>query len=357
MFWDLSFEFQFLCQKIFKYLYADLNRLNFKVLNKKIKWGIIGLGKIAQKFVNDLLLLDTVELEAVASRDFEKAETFATTYHSKKFYGSYEALFLDKFVDIVYIATPNNSHAQLTILALEHKKAVLCEKPFAINQQQVFKMIEASKKHNLFLMEALWTRFLPAIKKIKSTIENGEIGEIKYLNADFSFNANPSIQRIYDKELGGGSILDIGIYPIFLAYLILGIPDKIIAKAHFFESGADSQVSIIFDYKNAQAVLFSSFNSNSKREAKISGTLGEIIIDSPWNEANSFSLIKGGNEEKMSIPKIGKGYAHQIVECNSCLQKNLTESSLWSHQNSIELISLLDAVRKEINLTYAEDNL
>lgn len=355
MFWVISFEIQILCQIKFKYIYIDYNRLNFNTLNKKIKWGIIGLGKIAQKFVNDLLLLDTIELEAVASRDLTKAEAFAETYHSKKFYGSYEALFQDKFVDIVYIATPHNSHAQLTVLALENKKAVLCEKPFAMNQKQVFKMIEASKDNNVFLMEALWTRFLPAIKKIKSTVENGEIDEVKYVNADFSFYANSSIQRIYNKELGGGSILDIGIYPIFLAYLILGMPDKIIAKAHYFESGADSQVSIIFDYKNSQAILFSSFNSNSKRIAKISGTLGEIIIDSPWNEANSFSLIKDGNEENISIPKTGKGYVHQIVECNSCLHENLTESSLWSHQNSIELITLLDAVRKEIGLIYAED--
>lgn len=324
-------------------------------MGTKIKWGIIGLGKIAQKFANDLRFHENVELEAVASRDLAKAEVFATTYHSKKFYGSYEALMLDKFVDIVYIATPHNSHAQIAILALEHKKAVLCEKPFAINKEQVFNMVEASKKHNMFLMEALWTRFLPAIKKIKSTVENGEIGEIKYLNADFSFKAHPSIQRIYDKELGGGSILDIGIYPIFLAYLILGMPNKIIAKAHFFESGADSQVSIIFDYKNAQAVLFSSFNSNSKREAKISGTLGEIIIDSPWNEASSFSLVKGNLEEKISLPISGKGFTHQIAECNSCLLENRTQSNLWSHQNSVELITLLDAVRKEIGLVYAED--
>ena len=324
-------------------------------MGTKIKWGIIGLGKIAQKFANDLRFLENIELEAVASRDLAKAEVFATTYHSKKFYGSYEALMQDKFVDIVYIATPHNSHAQIAILALEHKKAVLCEKPFAINKEQVFNMVEASKKHNMFLMEALWTRFLPAIKKIKSTVENGEIGEIKYLNADFSFKAHPSIQRIYDKELGGGSILDIGIYPIFLAYLILGMPNKIIAKAHFFESGADSQVSIIFDYKNAQAVLFSSFNSNSKREAKISGTLGEIIIDSPWNEASSFSLVKGNLEEKISLPISGKGFTHQIAECNSCLLENRTQSNLWSHQNSLELITLLDAVRKEIGLVYAED--
>ncbi|PKP13643.1 MAG: gfo/Idh/MocA family oxidoreductase [Bacteroidetes bacterium HGW-Bacteroidetes-3] len=326
-------------------------------MNRKIKWGIIGLGKIAQKFVNDLILVETAELEAVASRDLAKAEAFAETNHSKKFYGTYEALLQDKLVDIVYIATPHNSHERIAVLALKHQKAVLCEKPFAINQQQVFNMIEASKKNNLFLMEALWTRFLPAIKKIKNTVETGEIGEIKYLNADFSFKANPSIQRIYDKELGGGSILDIGIYPIFLAYLILGIPEKIIAKAHFFESGADSQVSIIFDYKNAQAVLFSSFNSNSKREAKISGTLGEIMIDSPWNEASTFTLFKDNKEEKISFPKTGKGFTHQIEECNLCLLENRTESCLWSHQNSLELITLLDAVRKEIGLTYTEDRL
>ncbi|MDF1516743.1 MAG: Gfo/Idh/MocA family oxidoreductase [Lutibacter sp.] len=324
-------------------------------MSKKIKWGIIGLGKIAHKFVNDLKLVENAELESVASRGLAKAEAFATTYDAKKFYGSYEALLQDKFVDIVYIATPHNLHAQITILALEHKKAVLCEKPFAINKQQVFTMIEASKNYNMFLMEALWTRFLPAIKKIKNTVENGEIGEIKYLNADFSFKALPSIQRIYDKELGGGSILDIGIYPIFLAYLILGMPEKIMAKAHFYESGADSQVSIIFDYKNAQAVLFSSFNSNSKREAKISGTLGEIVIDSPWNEASNFSVFKDNIKEKISLPISGKGFTHQISECNSCLLENRTQSSLWSHQNSIELITLLDAVRKEIGLVYAED--
>jgi predicted dehydrogenase len=155
--------------------------------------------------------------------------------------------------------------------------------------------------------------------------------------------------------LGGGSILDIGIYPIFLAYLILGMPDKIMAKAHFFDSGADSQVSIIFDYKNAQAVLFSSFNSSSKREAKISGTLGEIMIDNPWNEASSFSLVKGKEEEKFLLPIMGTGFVHQIIECNESLQKNLSESPLWSHQNSLELITLLDAVRKEIGLVYAED--
>jgi predicted dehydrogenase len=202
----------------------------------------------------------------------------------------------------------------------------------------------------------MWTRFIPSVLEIKKRIDEGEIGELKYINADFSFKANTSIKRIYDKELGGGSLLDVGIYPVFLAYLLLGIPTQIQANAHFYDSGADSQLALLFNYKNAHAVLFSSFNSTSKREAKISGTLGEIQITMPWNETNSFSIQK--NDEKstfISLPTIGKGYTHQIIECNTCLQQKKIESTIWSRQNSLELITLLDAIRKKINLVYTED--
>ena len=325
-------------------------------MDKKIKWGIIGLGKISHKFARDLLLVQNSELEAVASRDLSKAKVFSEKFNSNKFYGSYKELFNDSFIDIVYIGTLNHTHENLTILALEHKKAVLCEKPFAINKKQVLRMIHSSKKNNVFLMEAMWARFIPAIKKIKSSIDSGEIGDIKYINADFSFNADSSIQRTYDKELGGGSLLDIGIYPIFLAYLLLGNPSKIDASAHYFESGVDSQLAMIFNYENAQAILFSSFNSKSKRVAKISGTLGEIIIDEPWNETDSFSIIKDEDTTVVSLPTMGRGYTHEIIECNTCLKKNTLESRFWSHQHSIELITLLDRVREKINLRYREDS-
>ncbi|WP_299527723.1 Gfo/Idh/MocA family oxidoreductase [uncultured Lutibacter sp.] len=325
-------------------------------MSLKINWGIIGLGGIAHKFASDLLLVENCSLEAVASRSLEKAEVFSKQYNSANFYGSYEELLQNKLVDIIYIATPHNSHERYTILSLNYKKAVLCEKPFAINRKQVFKMIEASKNNALFLMEAMWTRFNPSIKKIKRIIDNGEIGEIKYINADFSFKANTSIQRIYDKELGGGSLLDIGIYPVFLAYLILGIPNKIQANAHFYESGADSQLAMLFNYENAHAILFSSFNATSKRIAKISGTLGEINIDMPWNETDSFSIqLNNEAEEFISLPTIGRGYSHQIIECNTCLRQHKIESEIWSHQNSLELITLLDTIRNEINLSYNED--
>ena len=325
-------------------------------MNRGIKWGIIGLGGIAHKFATDLLLVENCTLEAVASRSISKSKAFSKKYNAAKFYGSYEELVRNNLVDIVYIATPHNSHERYTILALEHQKAVLCEKPFAMNKKQVFNMIESSKKNQVFLMEAMWTRFIPSILEIKKRIDEGEIGELKYINADFSFKANTSIQRIYDKELGGGSLLDIGIYPVFLAYLLLGIPNQIQANAHFYDSGADSQLALLFNYKNAHAVLFSSFNSISKREAKISGTLGEIRIDMPWNETDSFSIQKNDEKSKfISLPTIGKGYTHQITECNTCLQQGKVESAIWSHQNSLALITLLDAIRKNINLVYTED--
>ncbi len=325
-------------------------------MDKNIKWGIIGLGKISHKFANDLSLVQNCELEAVASRSLAKAIEFSKKHHSKKFYGSYNELFEDPFVDIIYIATPHNSHENLTILALEHKKAVLCEKPFAINKKQVLNMVHTSKMNNTFLMEAMWTRFIPSIKNIKQRIDSGEIGEINYINADFSFNADPSIQRIYDKKLGGGSLLDIGIYPVFLAYFLLGKPIEISAKAHFFESGADALLGMILKYENAQAILFSSFKSNSKRVAKISGTLGEIIIDEPWNETDSYSILKDNKSTAISLPTRGRGYTYEIIECNTCLKKNAVESSLWSHKHSIELIALLDRIREKINLRYREDD-
>ena len=324
-------------------------------MNEKIKWGIIGLGKIAHKFAKDLCLVQECVLEAVASKSLSNAKSFAAAHNANKGYGTYQELLQDSAVDIVYIATTNNTHASITILALEHKKAVLCEKPFAINKIQVLNMVRASKQHGVFLMEAMWSRFIPAIRKIKYSIDNGDIGEIKYIHADFSFKVDPSIQRVYDKNLGGGSLLDIGIYPVFLAYLILGNPAVINASAHYFESGADSQLAMMFTYENAHALLFSSFNSSSKRVAKISGTLGEIIIEEPWNETDSFTLQKAKDTSIISLPTTGRGYTYEIMECNSCLKNIAIESKLWSHQNSVELITLLDWVRKEINLTYKED--
>jgi predicted dehydrogenase len=323
----------------------------------EIKWGIIGCGNIANTFAKDLSLIESAELTAVASRSLDKATLFGRNHNAKKTYASYEQLLKDDEIDIVYIATPHISHALLSIKAMENGKHVLCEKPLGLNVNEARRIIETSKRTNRFFMEALWTRFNPVFVEVLKRIKKGEIGEINYINADFAFKSNHSLEsRVYNLALGGGAILDIGIYPVFLTYTILGNPQKITASSIFHkETGADIETSMLFDYQNSQADLFCGFTSNSKMIAKISGVKGEILIHSRWHEAEEFTIIRDGIEETMKVSKIGKGYAHEIEECHKCLLANKTESDLWSHQNSLDLISILDAIRNQVGLKYPQE--
>ena len=326
------------------------------ILNK-IKWGIIGCGNIANKFCSDLTLIEDALIVAVASRSSEKAEDFAKMHNAKTAYGSYDELFLDKNVDVVYIATPHVSHAALTIQAMKNGKHVLCEKPLALNFREASTIIETSKLTNRFFMEALWSRFNPSIIAIKKHIDNGALGQIKYINAEFSFKSDkPLDSRVIKLELGGGAILDIGIYPAFLSYLILGIPREIAAKSIFHEiSKCDMQTSMIFDYDQAQAILYSGFSSDSVNSARISGTEGQIIIPDSWHAAQEYILIKNNEEKVFELPTYGNGFGYEIIECHRCIRDNKIESGLWSHQNSLDLISILDEVRNKVGLVYPQE--
>ena len=203
-------------------------------VSKTIKWGIIGCGKIAHKFASDLSLIEDAELFAVASRSKEKAKEFQLKHRAIKSYGSYNQLLNNEDIDIVYIATPHVSHAKWSIKAMNHGKHVLCEKPLAINKTETLQILETSKKTNRFFMEALWTRFNPSFVAIKKLVSEKVIGNIKYIQADFSFKSNfPVSSRVLNLDLGGGAILDIGIYPAFLTYALLGIPTEIISQISF----------------------------------------------------------------------------------------------------------------------------
>jgi predicted dehydrogenase len=322
----------------------------------KVRWGIIGLGSIAHQFAKELMLVKEAQIVSVASRNLATANQFAKEYNCKHAYGSYEEIFNDDEIDILYIATPHNSHAVLTIKALQNNKHVLCEKPIALNYADAYKMTTASKKHNKFLMEAFWTRFNPSFLEVFDKIKKGEIGEIRYLNADFAFLANMAEKnRHTDLNLGGGALMDIGIYPLFLAYMILGTPNEIIAKANFHESGVDLQTSMILHYENAQAVLHAGVVCSSNGEAVISGTTGRIRLDSIWHMSQSYTLFKDNYETKYNLPTKGLGYTYEIEECHKCIRNNQIESDLWSHENSLELIKLLDAVRNKIGLVFPSE--
>lgn len=324
------------------------------VPSKKFNWGIVGLGNIAHQFCDDLALVEHNCIYAVASRSKEKSQAFAKKYKAVKTYDSYEALFKDAQVDIVYIATPHNSHAKLSIAAMNNKKHVLCEKPLAVNAQQVESMVAASKSNSVYLMEAFWTRFNPSVIEIKQKIEAGVIGNIIHIKADFSFpqDLTDTQGRNLNLALAGGSLLDMGPYPIFLAYLLLGMPNDIKASAQFHKTGADIQTAMLFNYENAQAVLYTGFCHESDMIARIYGTEGEIQIHRIWHQTQGYSLIKNGKKKDFHKPTIGKGFSHEIMSCHEHLKLGKYENALWTHNNSMQLMSLLDQVRVQIGLKY-----
>ena len=322
-----------------------------------IKWGIIGLGKIAHSFASDLALIPEAELTAVASSDLERAKVFANQFNSKAYYDSYETLLQDPSIQIIYIATLHPDHQKWSIKAMEAGKAVLCEKPLAMNRQQVTEMIVASRKHKVFLMEAFWTRFNPAYIQAKQWIAEGKIGKLRYINATFSFYGleKDKDSRILNLEKGGGALLDIGLYPVFLAYSLLGIPDKIQSSAIQMDSGLDLQISMIFNYSEAQAVLYSGITNDEDMTARICGTAGSLYLGSRWHEAASIKYVCQETEEVLPFQLLGQGYSYEILEAHQCLRKDMYESELWSHQNSLEMVTLLDTIREQCGIHYPAD--
>ena len=318
-------------------------------MEKEIRWGIAGLGNIAHQFAQDLQLVSGAVLTAVGSRNKDRAVDFGNQYQAAHCFGSYRELFDCDEVDVIYIATPHTSHRDLSVQAMKAGKHVLCEKPFGINSRDVNEMILTARENDVFLMEALWSRFNPTITKVKALVDKGEIGDISYLHADFAFYALHKDEkgRLLNLELGGGSILDIGIYPIFLAYLLLGKPEQIYATSNFYKTGIEVQTSMIFSYNNAQAILYSGLNSKSEMRAEISGTKGSIFIHPRWHESQGYTLELDGNQQDVHLPSTGKGYSHEIVEVNDCIRAGKKESALWSHQNSLDLMEIMDEVRRQ----------
>lgn len=322
--------------------------------NRSIKWGIVGLGNIASQFASDLVLIENAELTAVASRDLTKAEEFGGKFNALRMYNSYDLLFEDSEVEIVYIATPHNSHVELSIKALEKGKHVLCEKPMSLSYQDAQRIIETSKKYNVFFMEAFWTRFIPSVQDVLYKIGNGIIGDVNYIKADFAFHGSETEnKRLFDKALGGGALFDIGVYPLFLSYIVLGKPKEIVAKAIKHKNDIDLQTSMILQYETAQSVLNASIVSESDMKAVISGTKGRIELNAPWFIADGYSLFI--NEEKeatFTLPALGKGYSHEIMECQNCILNNEIESKLWSHQNCLDLSRIVDEIKNQIMLPF-----
>ncbi len=321
---------------------------------KIINWGIIGLGSIANKFAQDILTISDATLYAVASRSQENADAFALKYNATKAYGSYEDLVKDPNIDAVYIATPHALHKENTLLCLEHGIAVLCEKPFAMDADEVKQMIAKAKEKNILLMEALWTYFLPHYQFILEKLENKTYGNLLKLEADFGFFREfDNTKRLFKKSLGGGSLLDIGIYPIFAALSTLGIPNDIKAQATFFDNGADSSCHMTFNYKNdTTAQLKSSLLEKTPTEAIFYCEKGTIKINTMFHMPTTVTVISNEKEDAFDFTDKANGYKYEILHFNALIRQGKTESDIMTFQFSQQLITLLDDVRMLINLHY-----
>ncbi len=323
---------------------------------KKIKWGIIGLGGIANKFANDLLTIEDAELYAVASRTQEKADAFANKYGATKAYATYEELANDPDIDAVYIATPHALHKENALMCLENGIAVLGEKPFAMNAEDVDVMIAKAKENNVLLMEALWTYFLPHYQYALKALKNKTFGNIIKIESDFGFkrpfNTN---DRLFNKNVGGGSLLDIGIYPIFASLSTLGMPNTIEADATFLENGIDSSCDMVFGYNNhVKAYLKSSILEVFPTEAIFYCEKGTIKINREFHCPSTVTLISDGKEETIDFGYDSHifGYKYETIHFNKLLQEGKKESDIMTFDFSRNLIKLLDDVREIVGLKY-----
>jgi len=328
---------------------------------KTIKWGILGAGRIAGKFASDLRLVKDAELVAIGSRSQASADEFAAKFPVKYRHSSYEALAKNQEVDVIYIATPHVLHYENTLLCLRHNKAVLCEKPFAMNARQAKEMIALAREKKLFMMEALWTKFIPHFVKTKEMIGQGDLGEIRAVLANFGFKpTDPVPARLFDPALGGGTLMDIGIYNVFVALSILGKPDVIDAVMTPAATGVDEQCAVLFRYKNgAMAQLFSTFASNLATEVDICGTKGRIRLGTRFYDSSStLEYYPERVDSRQIIPvekEEGFGYRYEARHVNQCLLNGLTESNVIPLADTLQLIEVLDEIRKKAGIHYPGD--
>lgn len=320
-----------------------------------IRWGILGTGDIAGQFAHDLLLLADAKIQAVGSRSQEKADAFGATHGIPNRHASYEALAADPEVDIVYIATPHALHCENTLLCLDHGKAVLCEKPLALNRKQCEAMVARAREKQCFFMEAMWTYCFPAMRAIRKLLAAGAIGEIQFVRADFFFNSPyEESARLYDPELGGGALLDVGIYPLALALFAFGAsPESHTSLVSLAPNGVDAQNAFTLRFPNGGlAQLASGFTADIPEEALIAGTQGTIAIPARFFQPNRFILHQNETATEHKFDGIGLGYAFEALEAMDCLRAGRLESPEMPWATSLRFAEIMDQLRADWGVRY-----
>lgn len=322
----------------------------------KIRWGILGCGSIAAKFADALKYVDNAELAAVGSRTDKNAGIFGDRHGVLRRYGCYEKLAEDTELDAVYIATPHHLHMENTILCLNAGKHVLCEKPLAVNARQGLAMIQCARAKKRFLMEAMWTRFLPLMDQIRKLLSDNVIGELRMLAADFGFRYSNKAekQRILDPHLAGGALLDVGVYPLALSFMIFGRPLHIHSAAAFGKTGVDEQNAVILGFEQGRlAVFYSAQQTETPHEATIMGTNGMIRLHQSWWRGNKLTLIPHNHDaQSMELPTCDNGFVYEIEAVHRDLRQGRCENALMPLDESLAILQTMDAIRKQWDFKY-----
>ncbi|MEU4687211.1 Gfo/Idh/MocA family oxidoreductase [Actinoplanes sp. NPDC023714] len=322
---------------------------------QKVRWGILGPGGIASTFAADLPLVEGAELAAVGSRSKATAEAFAERHGFARAHGSYAELAADDGVDIIYVATPHAFHLEGAMLCVEAGKAVLVEKPITVDLAGAAQLVQAARAKGVFLMEAMWMRCNPAIRKIAELVEDGAIGWVSAIHADFGLQGPfAASHRLRDPLLGGGALLDLGVYPIHLVHLLLGTPATAHAWAHLTPERVDENTGVLLGYEaGAVAALTCSINGASRNAASITGTDGRIDLPPGFFMPRSFVLNRPDKApETFEFPYEGSGYQFEAAEAQRCFLAGEQESPLITHAATLEVMGLLDALREEIGVFY-----
>ena len=323
-----------------------------------VRWGIIGTGKIARAFANALKEVPGAVLAGVASRSQDKADAFGQEFGARASYGSYEALAQAADIDLVYVGTPHPQHADNALMALRAGKGVLCEKPFTMNLREAEQVVTLARSKRLFLMEAMWTRYLPAYLEVKRILASGEIGTPRQIVADFGFAASFGPEhRVFNPELGGGALLDLGIYPLSVAAGLLGPVLEVRAQAQMGPTGVDVQTGFMLKHAGGgMSVCSCSFLARSPAELTVSGELGQVRMNTMFHRATSVTVkLADGSERTIETPYLGNGYVHEIIEAQRCWREGQLESPAMPLEETLALMGVMDEIRRQIGLRYEAD--
>ena len=327
-------------------------------MNPEIRWGVVGPGRIAENLVKDFAVVDGARVVAVASRSIDRAQAFAARHDIDRAHGSYTEIVADPDVDVLYVATPHPQHHAVALAAIEAGKALLIEKSFTATTAGAAEIVDLARERGVFVMEAMWTRFLPAVVALRDLIADGAIGEVRSVQADLGVSReyDPD-DRLFDLAQGGGALLDLGVYVVSFAQMLLGTPEHVAAAGSLFPSGADAEASLLLDHGDGRtATLLTSLRNALPGQARVFGTAGWIDVLPRFHHPTTIVLHRAGAEpETITRQPIGQGYAHELIEVTECLHRGRTESAVMPLADTLAVQTLLGQAADQLGVRHAED--